>query len=96
VAREFLELAQAESTEGFDFIDDVDGQLLWDIKRDLRRRLVEEVRRRVHDSWLQRGAAPSELGWTRTIMDPDVCTIGFARRVPSYKRLTLMLRDPSG
>jgi starch phosphorylase len=23
-----------------------------------------------------------------------VLTIGFARRVPSYKRLTLMLRDP--
>src|SRR5690606_2746989 len=25
---------------------------------------------------------------------PEVLTIGFARRVPSYKRLTLMLRDP--
>jgi starch phosphorylase len=94
VAREFLELAQAESTEGFDFVDGIDSQLLWDIKRDLRRRLVEEVRRRVRDSWLQRGAALSELGWTRSIMDPDICTIGFARRVPSYKRLTLMLRDP--
>jgi starch phosphorylase len=28
-----------------------------------------------------------------SIFDPDVLTIGFARRVPSYKRLTLMLRD---
>jgi starch phosphorylase len=27
-------------------------------------------------------------------LDPDVLTIGFARRVPSYKRLTLMLHDP--
>ncbi|MFD5647779.1 alpha-glucan family phosphorylase, partial [Streptomyces anulatus] len=27
------------------------------------------------------------------VLDPDVLTIGFARRVPSYKRLTLMLRD---
>ncbi len=35
-----------------------------------------------------------ELGWTATAFDPDVLTIGFARRVPSYKRLTLMLRDP--
>ena len=26
---------------------------------------------------------------------PDVLTIGFARRVPTYKRLTLMLRDPA-
>ena len=32
--------------------------------------------------------------WTNTAFDPDVLTIGFARRVPSYKRLTLMLRDP--
>jgi starch phosphorylase len=36
----------------------------------------------------------AELGWTDSVFDPDVLTIGFARRVPSYKRLTLMLRDP--
>jgi starch phosphorylase len=94
VAREFLELAPPDATDGFDAVDDIDSLVLWDIKRDLRRRLVEEVRRRVHDSWLQRGAVPSELGWTRRILDPDICTVGFARRVPSYKRLTLMLRDP--
>jgi len=28
------------------------------------------------------------------LLDPEVLTIGFARRVPTYKRLTLMLRDP--
>jgi starch phosphorylase len=51
------------------------------------------VRRRLRESWLQRGASEAELGWTSTVFDPDVLTIGFARRVPSYKRLTLMLRD---
>ena len=45
-------------------------------------------------SWLERGASPAELGWTDELLDPDVLTIGFARRVPTYKRLTLMLRDP--
>ena len=34
------------------------------------------------------------MGWIATAFDPDVLTIGFARRVPTYKRLTLMLRDP--
>ena len=29
-----------------------------------------------------------------SMLDPEVLTIGFARRVPTYKRLTLMLRDP--
>ena len=34
------------------------------------------------------------MSWIATAFDPDVLTIGFARRVPTYKRLTLMLRDP--
>ena len=32
--------------------------------------------------------------WVAKTLSPDVVTFGFARRVPSYKRLTLMLRDP--
>ena len=40
-----------------------------------------------------RASAP-ELGWTDHVFDPEVLTVGFARRVPTYKRLTLMLRDP--
>ena len=45
-------------------------------------------------SWQKRGASDAELGWVDDVLDPDVLTIGFARRVPTYKRLTLMLRDP--
>jgi len=67
---------------------------IWATRRVLRGRLVEEVRRRLRESWLQRGASSAELGWTDSVFDEDVLTIGFARRVPSYKRLTLMLRDP--
>jgi starch phosphorylase len=52
------------------------------------------ARQRLRDSWLTRGASLPELEWIDTVLDPDVLTIGFARRVPSYKRLTLMLRDP--
>ncbi|MFE6224269.1 MULTISPECIES: alpha-glucan family phosphorylase [unclassified Streptomyces] len=66
---------------------------LWELRRTLRARLVADVRDRVRASWRQRGAAAAELGWTDSVLDPDVLTIGFARRVPSYKRLTLMLRD---
>jgi starch phosphorylase len=66
---------------------------LWHVKRHLRQSLVEMSRRRVYESWIDRGATPVELAWTKNILDPDILTIGFARRVPSYKRLTLMLRD---
>ncbi|WP_018334989.1 alpha-glucan family phosphorylase [Actinomycetospora chiangmaiensis] len=72
----------------------VSDSLLWEVRGQLRSRLVHEVRRRVRASWLDRGASEPELGWTERVFDPNVLTIGFARRVPTYKRLTLMLRDP--
>jgi starch phosphorylase len=64
------------------------------MRRTLRAQLVVEARRRVRASWRTRGASPAELGWVDEVLDPDVLTIGFARRVPTYKRLTLMLRHP--
>jgi starch phosphorylase len=101
VAREVFDLATAAGADidsddpaVFDVVDKVAGTDLWGTKRILRQRLVEDARSRLRKSWLQRGAAPAELGWIDTALDPDVLTIGFARRVPSYKRLTLMLRDP--
>ncbi|MEJ8278387.1 alpha-glucan family phosphorylase [Pseudonocardia spirodelae] len=66
---------------------------VWALRNTLRSRLVDEVRRRVRAAWLERGASEPELGWTDHVFDRDVLTVGFARRVPTYKRLTLMLRD---
>jgi glycogen phosphorylase len=71
-----------------------DASRLWEIRRQLRARLVTETRRRLRDSWRQRGASGAELTWIDDVLDENVLTIGFARRVPSYKRLTLMLNDP--
>jgi len=67
---------------------------LWEARHLLRARLVAETRRRLRASWRQRGASGAELTWIDDVLDPHVLTIGFARRVPSYKRLTLMLNDP--
>ncbi|MFJ4923492.1 alpha-glucan family phosphorylase [Streptomyces sp. NPDC088725] len=77
----------------WDAVADIPGTDIWDVRRSLRAQLVTEVRTRLRASWRLRGAAEAELGWIDGVLDPDVLTIGFARRVPSYKRLTLMLRD---
>jgi len=101
VAREVFELAEQEGANtGADdphvwaLVDQVSSQQIWATKQTLRERLVVDARKRLANSWSERGAAPAELGWIDTALDPDVLTIGFARRVPSYKRLTLMMRDP--
>ncbi len=83
-----------DSGVGLRGFEPVTDQRLWELRNDLRGKLVDEVRRRTRLSWLQRGASALELGWTDSVFDPDVLTVGFARRVPTYKRLTLMLRDP--
>ncbi|AKU17480.1 alpha-glucan family phosphorylase [Luteipulveratus mongoliensis] len=81
--------------EGWEDATNVPVHEMWGVKRELREQLVADVRHRVRESWVTRGASAAELGWTDEILDPDVLTIGFARRVPTYKRLTLMLRDPA-
>ena len=101
VDRKFVDLAAskltaAELEDGSGWLrgDGVTDEELWGMRRTLRAQLVAEARVRVHASWCARGASPAELGWVDDVLDPDVLTIGFARRVPTYKRLTLMLRDP--
>ena len=101
VAREVFELANkagadtdSDAADVWNVVDRIPSADLWSTKRDLRARLVEDARGRLRKSCLKRGAAPAELGWIDTALDPDVLTIGFARRAASYKRLTLMLSDP--
>jgi starch phosphorylase len=101
VAREVFALAtdqgadvDSDHTDVWTVVDKIPATDLWSTKRELRKRLVEDARGRLRKSCLQRGQAPAELGWVETALDPDVLTIGFARRAASYKRLTLMLSDP--
>jgi glycogen phosphorylase len=68
---------------------------LWETRHLLRARLVGQTRRRLRASWRQRGASEAEMTWIDDVLDENVLTIGFARRVPSYKRLTLVLNDPA-
>ncbi|NBM18332.1 alpha-glucan family phosphorylase [Streptomyces sp. GC420] len=87
------EVLTAGGASRWDAVADIPDSEIWELRRELREQLVTEVRRRLFASWRQRGAGTAELGWISQVLDPDVLTIGFARRVPSYKRLTLMLRD---
>ncbi|GAB3196586.1 glycosyltransferase family 1 protein [Nocardioides hungaricus] len=102
VAREMFDLAAAQGVDRdaddvdafWAAVDKVPGDQVWATKRAMRERLVLDARRRLAKSWEKRGAARAELGWIDGALSPDVLTIGFARRAASYKRLTLMMRDP--
>lgn len=76
-------------------IADVPDEELWDVRSALRARLVDYVRTKSTADRLARGEPiPYVEGAARTF-DPQVLTVGFARRVASYKRLELLIREPA-
>ena len=100
VHRDLLALLEAPSgstsetvIDGYDWngLAAVDDKTIWDLKRTMRKELIAFTRRRLAESSAHRGLGTD---WVDGVLDPETITFGFARRVPSYKRLTLMLREP--
>jgi starch phosphorylase len=66
---------------------------LWDMRAAARRDLVHYARRRLENQLAQRGADRKLLARSRDVLDPNVLTLGFARRFTEYKRPAMLLRD---
>ncbi len=77
----------------WDLIQEIPDTELWEAHRRRKRRLVSYVRERAANAAIRRNAPASEVRRLQEILDPDVFTIGFARRFATYKRATLLFRD---
>jgi starch phosphorylase len=73
-------------------VEDIPAAELWGVRREQRAQLIEYVRRRAVTDRLARDE-PSAYAEAAEAFDPDVLTIGFARRLATYKRLNLLLQD---
>jgi starch phosphorylase len=67
---------------------------LWRTHERRRERFVAFARRRLQVQLKNRGASQSTIDEAEEVLSPDALTIGFARRFATYKRATLLLRDP--
>jgi starch phosphorylase len=74
-------------------VDGIPAAELWAARTAQRRTLIEQARERSLLDRLGRGDTPEYVRAAADGLDPDVLTIGFARRVATYKRLDLLLRD---
>lgn len=86
--------ARVDDAEMWRKIDSIPDDELWDAHCRLRRYLVAIVRQRSRRSRLDAGEPAEFVAATTTLLDPDVLTLGFARRVATYKRWDLLLSDP--
>jgi starch phosphorylase len=76
-------------------IDSISNHELWRAHSLLRQRLVAFVRARLSQSNNGADESIEEKTSTQVRLDPNVLTIGFARRVAEYKRWALPLSDPA-
>ena len=74
-------------------LDAVSDEELWAVRNQLRAALVAFVRERSVRDRLARGEPIDYVSRAATTFDPEVLTIGFARRVASYKRLHLLVAN---
>ncbi|HPA17410.1 MAG TPA: alpha-glucan family phosphorylase [Verrucomicrobiae bacterium] len=75
-------------------VERVPDEKLWNIHSVLKGRLVEYARKNVRRHRLRINDSARAIHQTNDILDPDILTIGFARRFATYKRAGLLLRDP--
>jgi len=75
-------------------VDKIPDEELWRTHERRRERLVAVVRRRLREQLQRQGAPTSEIEKAGEVLNPAALTIGFARRFATYKRATLILRDP--
>jgi starch phosphorylase len=75
-------------------VETIPAEELWRTHERRRERLVAFARRKLGDQLKRRGAPQSEVGSAEEVLNPEALTIGFARRFATYKRATLLLRDP--
>lgn len=79
--------------EVWQHIYNVDPGELWETHHALKNLLLAFVRRRVSRDCRRRGENDDVVEAARNMLDPNVLTIGFARRFATYKRADLIATD---
>ncbi|MDP2954274.1 MAG: alpha-glucan family phosphorylase, partial [Chloroflexota bacterium] len=75
-------------------VERIPDEELWRTHERRRERMVVFIRRKLRAQLEERGASAQELKAAGEVLDARALTIGFGRRFATYKRATLLLRDP--
>lgn len=67
---------------------------LWQFRTAAGKALVDYARKRLSRDLAAAGATLEEITAAKNLFDPNILTLGFARRFATYKRPNLLLHDP--
>ncbi|MGA7854225.1 MAG: alpha-glucan family phosphorylase [Candidatus Acidiferrales bacterium] len=74
-------------------VDKIPDSELWWLRLRLKALLMDEINERAREEWQKRRVRAESVIAFGALLDPEIFTIGFARRFTSYKRPDLILHD---
>src|SRR5438128_5638564 len=72
---------------------DIHDAELWETHQRLKRRLIDFIRDRERQRRERLGESPESIRKVNRILDPEILTVGFARRFATYNHATLLFSD---
>ncbi len=66
---------------------------IWQIRRTLKKKLIEYIKTQYTESWLKNQGDPSKVVTILDRINPDALLLGFGRRFATYKRAHLLFTD---
>jgi starch phosphorylase len=85
--------AEHSSTRFWEHVDETTDRDLWEAHLKQKQALQVFARIRLRRQLARHGESPRSLAELGDILDPQVLTIGFARRMATYKRAALLFSD---
>jgi glycogen phosphorylase len=86
--------AHLDDPKLWEHVREMPDEDLWDAHNQLKEELLVYARARLARQRERLGEGPVAVRETHTLLNPEALTIGFARRFATYKRATLIFRDP--
>jgi starch phosphorylase len=74
-------------------VEELPDKEIWHLHQDLKAELIAQIDERVRDRWQDDRVAAANVVALGALLDPEVLTLGFARRFTAYKRPDLILFD---
>jgi starch phosphorylase len=86
--------ARVDDPDTWSRVDEIPDGELWEAHRQLKSALFAYARARVGRQRRRHGEGKAALGAVDRLLNSGALTLGFARRFATYKRATLLFRDP--
>jgi starch phosphorylase len=83
----------SEARRFWERLDKIPSKEMWEAHARQKRELALFARGRLRNQFARHGEAPSVLAELEDALDPDILTVGFARRFATYKRAGLLFHD---